>query len=93
MLSYFFLKQRYVNYIKNNFYFDYFTKMLAKAIVYNVFIQLSFFFAEKYLIEYYTRYSFNYSAISFNKISLALNYRYTFIYVISVALNVLILLL
>lgn len=89
MLSYFFLKQRGVNYIKNNFYFDYGLKLATKVMVYNVLIQLAFFFAEKYIIEYYTRFSFNYSAILLNKAALQLNHRYMFFYVILFSVNVL----
>ncbi len=90
MLGYFFLKQKYTNFIKNNFYFDYCTKFLAKVLVYNIFIQLSFFFAEKFIIEYFTRYSFNYSAIMFNKVSLALSHRYIILYIIAITANILI---
>jgi hypothetical protein len=88
MLSYYFLKQAGINYIKNNFYLDYALKLLTKVFVYNVLVQLAFFFAEKYIIEYYTRYSFNYSAILFNKAALSLNHKYMFFYVILFALNI-----
>lgn len=88
MLDYFFLKQRYTNFIKNNFYFDYYVKFLTKVFVYNVFIQLSFFFAEKFIIEYFTRYSFNYTAIALNKLSLSLSHRYLIFYVMAVTVNI-----
>ena len=93
MLSYFFLKQKYVNYIKNNFYLDYGLKFLTKVFVYNVSIQLAFFFAEKYLIEYYTRFMFNYFSISTNKLALRLNSKVMFFYMVIFAANVLILLI
>jgi hypothetical protein len=88
MLGYYFLKQSGTNYIKNNFYFDYGLKLATKTAVYNVLIQLAFFFAEKYIIEYYTRYSFNYSAVMFNKSALSLNHKYMFFYVILFSLNI-----
>lgn len=93
MLGYFFLKQRYINFIKNNFYFDYGLKFLAKAITYNVLIQTAFFFAEKFIIEYFTRYSFNYSAIALNKVSLSLSHRYMILYLLMAAGNVILFLL
>jgi hypothetical protein len=89
MLSYYFLKQRGTNYIKNNFYFDYGLKLTARVLVYGVLVQLAFFFAEKYIIEYYTRFSFNYSAVLLNKAALSLNHRYMFFYVILFSTNVL----
>ena len=88
MLSYYFLKQSGINFIKSSFYFDYGLKLLARVVVYNLLIQLAFFFAEKYIIEYYTRYSFNYSAILLNKSALVLNHRYIFFYVILFSMNV-----
>lgn len=88
MLCYFFLKQRGVNYIKNNFYFDYGLKLAARSFTYNFLIQLAFFFAEKYIIEYYTRFCFNYTAVFLNKAALTLNHRYMFFYVILFSVNV-----
>lgn len=93
MLSYFFLKQRGVNYIKNSFYFDYGLKLASRVLVYNVLVQLAFFFAEKYIIEYYTRFSFNYSAVLLNKAALSLNHRYMVFYVIIFSVNVIAVLL
>lgn len=92
MLSYFFLKQKYNNYIKNNFFLDYVTKIIARVIVYNVLIQLAYFFAEKFMIEYYTRYIFNYSGIAINRASIALNSRFMVFYLIALAFNVIVLL-
>lgn len=88
MLGYYFLKQVGINYIKNSFYLDYGLKLAAKVVVYNFLIQLAFFFAEKYIIEYYTRYSFNYSAVLFNKSALRLSHRHMFFYVILFSMNV-----
>lgn len=93
MLGYFFLKQKYINFIKNNFYFDYGLKFLAKAIAYNLLIQTAFFFAEKFIIEYFTRYSFNYSAIALNKVSLSLSHRYMILYLLMAAGNIILFLL
>lgn len=93
MLGYFFLKQRYVNFIKNNFYFDYGLKFLARATVYNLLIQTAFFFAEKFIIEYFTRYSFNYSATMLNKASLSLSHRYMIVYLLAATGNIVLFLL
>lgn len=73
MLNYFFLKQRWVNYIKNNLYFDYGLKFFIKACVYNLLIQTAYFFAEKYIIEYNTRFIFNYFSYAFYRIAFDLN--------------------
>lgn len=88
MLNYIFFKQRVINYIKNNFFLDFGLKLLTKIFVYNILIHLSFFFAEKFLIEYFTRYIFNYSAIKLNKIALILNIRYIIIYMVLFSINI-----
>lgn len=93
MLGYFFLKQRYINFIKNNFYLDYGLKFLAKVVTYNLLIQTAFFFAEKFMIEYFTRYSFNYSAIALNKLSLSLSHRHMILYLLATASNIVLFLL
>lgn len=72
MLCYFFLKQRWLNYIKNSFYFDYGLKFWLKSVVYTFLIQTAYYFAEKYLIEYYTRYIFNYFSYSLYTLSFKL---------------------
>lgn len=91
MLSYFFIKAKSTNYIKNNFFMDYGYKFLIKSFTYNVYIQMSFFFAEKFMIEYFTRYIFNYSALSFNKLALLLGKKYIFAYIILFAINIVVL--
>ena len=58
MLNFWLLKQLTINYLKNNWFFDYILKMYIKLTVYNILIYLGFFFAEKYLIEYNTKYVF-----------------------------------
>lgn len=93
MLSYFFIKQKFNNYIKNNFYLDYGLKFIAKIFVYNVYVQLSFFFAEKFIIEYYTRFMFNYFAVSTNSISLKLGAGSMFSYLILLTANIIIVML
>lgn len=72
MLTYFFIKQHFVNYVKNNFYFDYGFKFFLKSIVYTFLINTAYFFAEKYLIEYPTRYIFNYISYSFYSLAFKL---------------------
>lgn len=89
MLGYIFLKQKYVNYIKNNFFLDYRLKFLTITITYNMLINLAFFFAEKYIIEYYTRYVFNYTSIFYNKIALKLNQRDIIYYMLFSSINIL----
>ena len=36
MLGYFFIKQRFINFFKNNFYFDYGIKFISKKIIYDI---------------------------------------------------------
>lgn len=93
MLNYALLKQRSLNFIKSNFYFDYGIKQLSRAFLHNFLIQLAFFFAEKFVIEYYSRFSFNYSAITFNKISISLKRGNMFIYIVLLGINTLLLLI
>lgn len=93
MLSYFFIKQKFSNYVKNNFYLDYGLKFIAKVFVYNVYIQLSFFFAEKFIVEYYTRFMFNYFAVSVNPIVLKLGAGSMFSYLILLTANIIIVML
>ena len=92
MLGYFFIKQRFINYFKNNFYFDYGIKFISKKIIYNINIKLSFFFAEKYIIEYYTKYVFNYSALIINKNFFKINNN-IYTYLLFILINTLILFL
>lgn len=46
---------RFLNFFKSGFYIDYVIKKLVEAVVKNLFIFSSFFFAEKYLIEFLTK--------------------------------------
>lgn len=92
MLNYFFLKQRWTNYIKNNFYFDYGLKFSLKSTVYNLLIHTAYFFAEKYLIEYSTRYIFNYFSYTFYKLALRLDNNKLLVYTTLIAINLALLL-
>lgn len=65
MLNNFFLKIKYINFFKNNLYFDYVLKFFFKKLIYNIFIYLGFFFAEKFLIEYNTKYLYIYLTYKF----------------------------
>jgi hypothetical protein len=60
MLNNFFLKSKFINFFKNNFYLDYLIKLIFKKFLYNTYIYLGFFFAEKFIIEYNTKYIYNY---------------------------------
>ena len=88
MLSFFFLKQRYTNYVKNNFFLDYGLKYLAKIFVYNVHIQLAYFFAEKFMIEYFTRYAFNYTGLAASRSIFNLSHSFMGYYLTLAAINV-----
>lgn len=88
MLDYFFLKLRWVNYIKNNFYFDFGLKFVVISFVYNIYINLAYFFAEKYIIEYNTRYAFNYTALLFYKSAFRLDSKKLFFYTAVFFLNI-----
>lgn len=93
MLNYFFLKQGYINSIKNGFYLDYGLKIVIKQFVYNIYIQLAYFFAEKYLIEYLTRYWFNYASYMFIKVGVGLHHKKLFVISIAAAANFIFLLI
>lgn len=76
MLSYSVLKQTTINQCKNGFYFDYYLRRLVKLFVYNVYNNLAFVFAEKYMLEYTTKYVFNYMTYKwYNGITLISNYK------------------
>ena len=88
MLNFIFLKNKFQNFIKNNGMFDFFLKALSKLYVYNVLIYLAFFFAEKYLIEFNTRYIFNWLLLkSFNLIKY-LNWSNIYIYLYMFCFNI-----
>lgn len=58
ILKYYFIKIKFINFIKNNFYNDYLLKLFFLKYMYNIYIYLAYFFAEKYIIEVNTRYIF-----------------------------------
>ena len=49
---------KFINFIKNNFFNDYLLKLISLKYMYNIYIYLGYFFAEKYIIEVNTRYIF-----------------------------------
>ena len=93
MLNFFFLKLTYINYIKNNFYLDYGLKFIISSFVYQIYINLSYFFSEKYIIEYGTRYVFNYISLMFYKNAHMLNNTKLTSYSLLFTLNILLLLI
>ena len=46
---------KFLNFFKSGFYIDFFLKKIAEIFVKNIFIYSSFFFAEKFLIEFLTK--------------------------------------
>lgn len=46
---------KFLNFFKSGFYIDFFFKKIAEIFVKNIFIYSSFFFAEKFLIEFLTK--------------------------------------
>lgn len=55
MLKLFFLNFNFHRFIQSGGYIDFFLKKLAEVFIRNIFIYLSQFFAEKYLIEILTK--------------------------------------
>lgn len=92
MLNFFFLKLIYSNYFKNNFYLDYALKFIISTFVYQVYINIAYFFAEKYIIEYSTRYIFNYGSLMFYKSAYTLNNAMLASYLLLFTLNILLIL-
>lgn len=56
----------FINFFKNGWFGDFFLKYITKMFVYNIYIYLAYFFAEKYIIEFNTKYIFNYIIYIFN---------------------------
>lgn len=93
MLNFFFLKLVYINYIKNNFYLDYALKFIISTFVYQVYVNIAYFFAEKYIIEYSTKYVFNYTSLMFYKSAHTLNNAKLASYLLLFTLNTLLVLI
>lgn len=93
MLSYFFIKQRWLNYVKNSFYLDYGLKFFLKSTVYTFLIHTAYFFAEKYMIEYSTRYVFNYFNYRFYTLAFELTHSKLAVFTVLAAANLLVALL
>ena len=93
MLSYFFIKQRWLNYVKNSFYLDYGLKFILKSTVYTFLIHTAYFFAEKYIIEYSTRYVFNYFSYRFYTLAFRLTHAKLAVFTVLAAANMLVVLL
>lgn len=73
--------------MKNNFYFDYGLKFVLRSAVYNFLIHTAYFFAEKYMIEYPTRYVFNYFSARFYTIAFSLHNNKLLVFTTLAALN------
>lgn len=61
---------RFLNFFKSGFYIDYTVKKAVEIIVKNLFIFSSFFFAEKYLIEFLTKKSVDNVMLKLNSFAL-----------------------
>lgn len=90
MLSFFFLKIRNINFLKTGLYLDYCLRVLSKIFTYNLFIYTAYFFAEKYLIEFNTRYVFNYTVTLFNQTTLKFSQNRSYVYLILFLINILV---
>lgn len=88
VLSYVVLKQYIMNFAKNGFYFDYYLRRLARIFVYNVYIQLAFFFAEKYIIENGSKFIFNYLSYRWYKNIVFISSNYMLVGIILCGLNI-----
>ena len=88
MLNYLILKQSGINYFKNGFYLDYKLRYFSKTIVYKVLINLAFFFAEKYLIEFNTKFIFNYFSYTYFQNINIFQVKQFFPYTILICINI-----
>lgn len=61
---------KYLNFFKSGFYIDYIIKKVVELLVKNLFIFSSFFFAEKYLIEFLTKKSVDNAMLKLNSFAL-----------------------
>lgn len=93
MLNNFFIKLKFINFFKNNFFYDYFIKIIVKKNIYNLFIYLGFFFAEKFLIEYNTKYIFIYLTYTFLNFFKKLNFNTMYINIFVILLNIILLII
>lgn len=71
---------------------DYGLKFALKAAVYSFLINTAYFFAEKYLIEYNTRYVFNYFSYAFYTLALKLTSNKLLVFTTLTVLNLAIIL-
>jgi hypothetical protein len=93
MLNYGFLKIYVINFLKNGYYWDYLLRSASRKIIYRYLISLAFFFAEKYLIEYNTKFIFNYITYILTKNIIKMHSRRLSFLVILAFLNINLLLL
>lgn len=91
MLNFTILKIKFQNFIKNNGLVDFFFKNFSKLFVYNFSIYLAFFFAEKYLIEFTTRYIYNWLLLTSLKLVKVLNWVNMYVYLFLGIFNILVL--
>lgn len=59
-----------LNFFKSGFYIDYIIKKLAEVVIKNLFIFSSFFFAEKFLIEFLTKKSIDNAMLKLNSFAI-----------------------
>lgn len=83
-----FLKMKYVNFFKNGCYLDFSLKLVLKKFVYNIFIFLGFFFAEKYMIEWNTKYMYVYLIYNFSNFFKNLTNHNMYLYLIFFTINI-----
>jgi hypothetical protein len=77
----------FVFFFKNNFYLDFFLKKLVNKFINTIFISTFFFFAEKYIIEFNSRYVFNYFFFNWIKIFKNVNTNHMYILILLIPLN------
>ncbi len=70
---------KYLNFFKSGFYIDFALKKFVEMVVKNLFIFSSFFFAEKYLIEFLTKKSVDNLMLRFNSAALE-NFNFNFFF-------------
>lgn len=88
MLNFIFLKKKSQNFIKNNGLVDFFLKRVSFMYVYNVYIHLAFFFSEKYLIEFTTKYVFNWIVLNSFTVVKKLQWSNLYVYLYLICLNI-----
>lgn len=88
LLGFFFLKNKFQNFIKNGGLVDFLLKYFSKLYIYNALINLSFFFAEKYMIEFTTRYLYNWLILVYMNIFKFMVWSNMYVYLVLTCLNI-----